>query len=104
MEEERQGQLWEVIERQNSWEKKYTQVLYLWKPPELHLFLASLNGFNVCTVDVSPDFLYVKSREKVYVITGDEFGRNKGKTMLIYKGLYGIASAAAWFQEISLSI
>ena len=41
--------------------------------------LASLNNLEVCAADVSTAFLYGKTREKFYVIAGDEFGENKGK-------------------------
>ena len=67
--------------------------------------LSSLNNLDVCAADVSTAFLYGKTREKVYVIAGDEFGENKGKRMLIDKGLYGLASSAARFHEtLSLTL
>ena len=50
-------------------------------------------------------FLYGKTREKVYVIAGEEFGEHKGKQMLIDKGLYGLASSAARFHDkLSLTL
>ena len=61
--------------------------------------LASFNNLEVCAAGVSTAFLYEKTREKFYVIAGDEFGENKGKIMLIDKGLYGLASSAAMFHE-----
>ena len=61
--------------------------------------LASLNNLEVCAADVSTAFLYGKTREKVYVIAGNEFGENKGKRMLIDKGLYGLASPVVRFHE-----
>ena len=54
--------------------------------------LAAMNNLEVCAADVSTAFLYGKTREKVYVIAGEEFGEHKGKRMLIDKGSYGLAS------------
>ena len=61
--------------------------------------LAAMNNLDVCAADVSTAFLYGKTREKVYVIAGEEFGEHKGKRMLIDKGLYGLASSAARFHD-----
>ena len=41
--------------------------------------LAAMNNLDVCAADVSTAFLYGKTREKVYVISGEEFGEHKGK-------------------------
>ena len=61
--------------------------------------LATIINLEVCAADISTAFLYGKTKEKVYVIAGDEFGQNKGKRMLIDKGLYGLASSAARFHD-----
>ena len=61
--------------------------------------LAAMNNLDVCAADVSTAFLYGKTKEKVYVIAGEEFGEHKGKRMLIDKGLYGLASSAARFHD-----
>ena len=39
--------------------------------------LAAMNKLEFCAADVSIVFLYGKTREKVYVISGKEFGENK---------------------------
>ena len=65
--------------------------------------LAALNGLDVGAEVVSTSFLYGKTREKVYVIIGNEFGENKGKRMSIDKELYGSASSAVRFHETFLS-
>ena len=57
--------------------------------------LAAMNNLDVCAADVSTAFLYGKTKVKVYVIAGEEFGEHRGKRMLIDKGLYGLASSAA---------
>ena len=61
--------------------------------------IAALNGLDVCAADISTAFLYGKTREKVYVIAGPEFGDLAGRPMIIDKGLYGLKSSAARFHE-----
>ena len=58
-----------------------------------------MNKLEVRAADVSTAFLYGKTREKVYVIAGKEFGEHEGKRMLIDKGLYGLQSSAARFHD-----
>jgi hypothetical protein len=65
----------------------------------LGFILAQLNGLMVCAGDVGNAFLYGKTREKVYVIAGEEFGVHKGKRMFIDRSLYGLRSSAARFHE-----
>jgi Reverse transcriptase (RNA-dependent DNA polymerase) len=65
----------------------------------LGFILARLNGLMVCAGDVGNAFLYGKTREKVYVIAGEEFGEHKGKRMIIDRSLYGLRSSAARFHE-----
>jgi Reverse transcriptase (RNA-dependent DNA polymerase) len=65
----------------------------------LGFILARLNGLMVCAGDVGNAFLYGKTREKVYVIAGEEFGVHKGKRMIIDRSLYGLRSSAARFHE-----
>ena len=61
--------------------------------------LVAINKLEVCVADVSTAFLYGKTKEKVYVIAGKEFGEHEGKRMLIDKGLYGLQSSAARFHD-----
>eukprot|EP00978_Attheya_sp_CCMP212_P022904 scaffold69213_cov34-Attheya_sp.AAC.3 len=51
-----------------------------------------------------PEDIYIlessgKTREKVYVIAGPEFGDDAGKRMIIDKGLYGLRTSGARFHE-----
>ena len=46
---------------------------------KLAFILAVLNSLEVYTAGFSTAFLYGRSKEKVYIITGKEFGENKGK-------------------------
>ena len=58
-----------------------------------------MNHLEVCTADISTDFMYGKIREKVYIITGQEIGEHARKRMRIDKGLYGLQTSAACFHE-----
>ena len=61
--------------------------------------ISSLNNLRVCAADVSTAFLYGKTREKVYVIAGPEFGEQAGTPMIIDKGLYGLKTSSGRFHE-----
>ncbi|MCP4273878.1 MAG: hypothetical protein GY781_18300, partial [Gammaproteobacteria bacterium] len=61
--------------------------------------LSAMNNLDVCAADISTAFLYGKTREKVYVDAGPEFGELAGRIMIIDKGLYGLKSSAARFHE-----
>ena len=63
-----------------------------------------MNKLEVRAADVSTAFLYGKTREKVYVIAGKEFGEHEGKRMLIDKWLCGLQSSAARFYDKLASI
>jgi hypothetical protein len=51
----------------------------------LIVFLAELNDFGA---DVGNAYLEAKTKEKVYIIGGPEFGVFEGHTLLIDKALY----------------
>jgi len=62
--------------------------------------LATLNKLDLYAADVGNAFLYGTTRQKVYIIAGPEFGpERQGKPLIIYKGLYGLASSGARFHE-----
>ena len=62
--------------------------------------LAAMNNLEVCAGDIGNAYLYGKTKEKVYVIAGSEFGPVlKGKRLLIDKALYGLKSSSARFHE-----
>ena len=62
--------------------------------------LARLNELEVCAGDIGNAYLYGKTKEKVYVIAGPEFGHKLlGKRLLIDKALYGLKSSSARFHE-----
>jgi hypothetical protein len=61
--------------------------------------MGALNNLDVCAADISTGFLYGKTREKVYVIAGKEFGENAGKRMIVDKSCYGLKTSSARFHE-----
>ncbi len=66
----------------------------------LGFFLANMFQLLTCAADIGNAFLYAKTKEKMYVIAGPEFGKElAGKPMIIDKGLYGLRSSALRFHE-----
>ena len=62
--------------------------------------LARMNGLMVCAGDIGNAFLYGKTREKVFIIAGPEFGPElEGERLIVYKALYGLKTSAARFHE-----
>ena len=61
--------------------------------------LAAMHDLDVCAADVGNAFLYGKTKEKVMIKAGPEFGDYAGKTLIVDKGLYGLKSSAARFHE-----
>jgi hypothetical protein len=52
-------------------------------------FLGELYGLSCCVCDIGNAFLYGKTKEKVYITAGPEFGEKlHGKNLLIDKSLY----------------
>ena len=61
--------------------------------------LGALNNLEVCAADISTAFLYGKTREKVYIIAGKEFGEHAGKRMIVDGSCYGLKTSSARFHE-----
>ena len=61
--------------------------------------IAAANGLTVCAADIGNAFLYGKTREKVYIVAGREFGTLAGTPLIIDRGLYGLRSSSARFHE-----
>ena len=61
--------------------------------------VAAMNDLQVVAADIGNAFLYGKTKEKVYIIAGPEFGSDQGKRLIVDKGLYGLKTSAARFHE-----
>jgi Reverse transcriptase (RNA-dependent DNA polymerase) len=68
----------------------------------LIVFLAELNSLELWGADVGNAYLEAKTKEKVYIVAGPEFGKLEGHTLLIDKALYGLRSSGlCWHQRFS---
>ena len=63
------------------------------------VFLAQLNGLEIMQGDIGNAYLESYMQEKVYFITGPEFGPLAGHTLIIDKALYGLFSSGLRFHE-----
>jgi hypothetical protein len=66
----------------------------------LGFFLGDLYGLSCCVCDFGNAFLHGKTKDKVYITAGPEFGVYLyGKNLIIDKSLYGLMTSAARFHE-----
>ena len=63
------------------------------------LTLTALNDLEVKTSDIQNAYLTAPCSEKVHTTLGTEFKENKGKTGIIIRALYGLASSGASFRN-----
>ena len=64
------------------------------------VFLAELNGLKLWQTDVGNAYLEAKTKEKVYVIAGPEFGKEmEGHVLVINKALYGLKTSGLRWHE-----
>ena len=67
--------------------------------------IAALNDLQVLSADIGNAYLNAPNREKVYAITGKEFGSRAGEVVIIVRALYGLKSAgAAWRSHLANSL
>jgi hypothetical protein len=62
------------------------------------LIIASMNQLEILACDIQNAYLTADCREKVYVMTGPEFGSEQGKVMIVRKALYGLRTIGAAFR------
>ena len=68
----------------------------------LLVFLAELNGLQAWATDISSAYLQARTKEKLYLIAGPEFGDLEGHTLLVYKALYGLhTSGVRWHERLA---
>jgi hypothetical protein len=64
------------------------------------VFLGEMYGLSCCACDIGNAFLYGKTKEKVYITAGPEFGASLyGKNLIIDKSFYGLKTSAARLHE-----
>ena len=62
--------------------------------------LAALNDVDIVAADVGNAYLNAETKEKVYIITGPEFGPlDQGKVAVIVRALYGLKSSGAMWRS-----
>ena len=59
------------------------------------IFLAELNGLKIMAGDVGNAYLEAKTREKICIIAGPEFGELAGTILLVNKALYVLKTSRA---------
>ena len=69
------------------------------------IFLGELNGLKCCAADIGSAYLHGITNERIFIVAGPEFGELEGRTLIIYKGLYGLrTSAARWHEHLALRL
>ena len=63
------------------------------------MFLSELNGLQLCAADISSAYLTSRTREKLCIIAGPEFGELEGHTMVMFKACYGSRTGGNRFAE-----
>jgi hypothetical protein len=64
------------------------------------VFLAELNGLELWGADIGNAYLEAKTKEKVFIVAGIEFGEElEGHTLIIDKALYGLKSSGLRWHE-----
>jgi Reverse transcriptase (RNA-dependent DNA polymerase) len=61
--------------------------------------LAELDGLDLWGADVENAYLEAKTKEKVYIVGGPEFGELEGHTLIVDKALYGLRSSGLRLHE-----
>jgi hypothetical protein len=66
----------------------------------IRFFLRELYGLSCCACDIENAFLYGKTKVKVYINAGPEFGASSyGKNLMIDKPLYELNTSTGRFHE-----
>jgi hypothetical protein len=62
----------------------------------LAFLIAALNDLEILSADVQNAYLNAPTKEKIYMITGPEFGQGKeGQLVMIVRALYGLRLSGA---------
>jgi Reverse transcriptase (RNA-dependent DNA polymerase) len=63
------------------------------------LFLAELSHLEIWSTDIGNAYLEAYTTEKVFIISGPEFGEREGYILIISKALYGLRSSGACWHD-----
>ena len=63
------------------------------------MFLAKLNGLSIYSTDVGNAYLEAKTKEKLCIVAGPEFGELEGHLLIINKALYGLQTSGKRWHE-----
>ena len=79
-------------------EDQYSGVVAM-ETVRLGFIVGEVNKLTCCAADIGNAYLYSKTKEKVYVIAGPEFGKLEGRILIIHKALYGLRSSSSCFAQ-----
>ena len=67
--------------------------------------LEALKDLEIRAADIGNLYLNAKCREKIWTVTGTEFGSEKGKVMLVVRSLYCLKSSiTSWRQMLDQTL
>ena len=61
--------------------------------------VAALNGLDLQTPDIENAYLTIPCREKIWTISGPEFGIDECKVYIVVRASYGLKFSSAAFRE-----
>jgi hypothetical protein len=61
---------------------------------------AALNDVDVMKCDIGNAYLNAPCREKIWFVTGLEFGSRQGRVVKIVRALYGLKSSGTSWQSV----
>ena len=67
-------------------------------------FLAELNGMDIWATDIGNAYLEARTKEKLYVKAGPEFGELEGHILIIQKALYGLKTSGKRWHELFVNV
>ncbi len=79
-------------------DEAYSSVVTI-KGMRICILLAEINGLKIMAGDVGNAYLEAKTREKIYIIAGPEFGELQGTILIVNKALYGLKTSGARYRE-----
>ena len=79
-------------------ESVYSSVVSL-RSLRLVSFLACLNDMELWGADIGNAYLEAKTKEKLFIVAGPEFGEREGHVLIIRKALYGMKSSGKRWHE-----